>query len=463
MHTGMPHDPKALADRLCADESALVTSLDFGPYVTQGCGKGPSLIIGDASEIDLFSPASDHGLEHRMGLLADPGDTVLVRRRDADYEAYLDSHLLGGKVTFLEVAPSRMNSVARIARETPDIVSRLAAIADRHGGLTITAYLTTGHVWRLAQAIGQLSQCRVHVAGPSPRTTRRVNDKLWFSDLARAVLGQDATPPTMSAYGPAATAGVVSYLARRADQVVVKVPDSAGSAGNITLEGAFIRALPLAGLRSFLLDRLRAVGWTDSYPVLVGVWEADVACSPSAQLWIPLAGEGDPICDGVFEQTVMGSEGRFVGATRSTLPAALQSQVKDQALRMATTLQRIGYFGQCSFDAVIQRRGSGPDVIHWIECNGRWGGVSIPQTALAKHIGPLPDGFVIVQERMEGRHLSTSDLIRRLNGLLWTRGGSGLILTAPPAAPSGVLLSACALAEDQDAADALVQAAIGRL
>ncbi|OAN77298.1 hypothetical protein A8B78_14300 [Jannaschia sp. EhC01] len=454
---------RAIAEALRADEPALVSSLDFGPFVTQGCGSGPAVIIGDASEISLFNATSGGGLEYRMSLLAHGGDIVLVRQREHDFEDYLTVQPGMANVTFLEIGRSRQTSIAHLARKTPWVIDRLVRMAITHGGLTLKAYITTGHIWRLAQLIGEVAQTPIHVCGPSPRLAQRANDKLWFADLVHRVVGPAATPPTFFSFGPAATAALVAQISKTAERLVVKVPDSAGSAGNIGLRRADIEGRSLSDVRGFLLDRLRGCGWADTYPVLVGVWDADVVCSPSAQLWIPDISDGPPVCDGVFEQSVVGVEGRFVGAARSSLPKSTQAALADQAVRLAGVLQDIGYFGRCSLDAVIQRRGSGPDVIHWIECNGRWGGVSIPLTALRSRWGTVPDGLVITQANLPDVHLTTAEVLGRLEGLLPAPGKPGLILTAPTRASSGTLFSACAVAGSDDAAQALIAEALARL
>lgn len=459
----MKHDLPQIADRLRRSEPALVSSLDFGPFVAQGCGSGASLLIGDGSEISLLGAVGARGLDYRMALLARPGDCVLVRKRDTDFEAYMD-HYLGVKdVAFIEVGAGRMDPVARLARGDTALVQRLAQLARCPGGLTLKAYLTTGHIWRLAQVIGRAAEQVVHVCGPSPRVARRANDKLWFSRVAHDVLGPRATPPTLSAFGPAAAAGLVSYVAKQAERVIVKVPDSAGSAGNISLESVRLRGRSLIDIRGFLLACLHATGWQDTYPILVGVWDADVTSSPSAQLWIPDAADGPPVCEGVFAQSVVGTRGTFVGAARSSIPAALEARMVDQALQMAQVLQAVGYFGRCSFDAVIQHDARGNDVIHWIECNGRWGGVSIPLTAMKQHMDVTPDGFVVVQETLSGVRLTTPEVIATLDDLLWRQGDrAGLILTAPGKAATGIVLAACCVDQSEPAAGARIGEAFAR-
>lgn len=456
-------DLSSIAEALRADEPALVSSLDFGPFVAQGSGSGPAVIIGDPSEISLFDATTGGGLEYRMSLLAHAGEIVLVRQRDPEFEDYLARHLEMTDVTFLEIGHAHAASITQLVRKTPWLIDDLAHLAKQNDGLTLKSYITTGHTWRLAQLIGEVAQTTVHVCGPSPRVARRANDKLWFSRLAHRVHGRAATPPTFSSYGPAATAALVAHIGKTAERIVVKVPDSAGSAGNIGLRSAEIHGKSLTDVRSFLLDSLHACGWRDTYPVLVGVWDADVVCSPSAQLWIPAPCDGPPVCEAVFEQSVVGGEGRFVGAARSALPEDTQADLTDQAVQLASVLQEIGYFGRCSFDAVIQRHGSGPDVIHWIECNGRWGGVSIPLSTLRNRSGTAPDGLAIAQVTIPDVHLTTVEVLGRLDDLLAAPGQSGLILTAPAQASNGTLLSAFAVAGSDDAARALIAEALARL
>jgi hypothetical protein len=455
-----------IAQRLVADEPALLGSLDFGPYVRQGTGPGPSLLIGDQSEIGLLTSAQDTLLDYRMAHLARTNDHVLVRRRDADFETYLARHLGLENVTFLELARSAVLPVAKLAFASSALIDRLAGIASQSGGLTVIPYLATGNIWRLAQAIGDTAKQVVHVCGPSPRVTARCNDKLWFTRLAGSVLGGDATPPTMSAYGPAAAAAQVAHLSKRAAQVVIKVPDSAGSAGNVRVSSARLVTKTLPDIRDFLLDRLHATGWKDTYPVLVGVWDDHVESSPSAQLWIPKLDQGNPFAEGVFEQTVMGEVAAFTGAKRAALSESIRRKFVSEAQQMAEVLQKIGYYGPCSFDAVICAEKNGGNKTHWIECNGRWGGVSIPMTVAAASNTLRPfGGLVILQETLRQTWLTTFELLAKLDDLLYRdrSPANGIILLSPPTATQGTLVNFLVVADTQAAARKLCDKAMQRL
>ena len=461
-----PLPDEELAEIFLRDEPALRAGMDWGGHVRQGIGDGPVLLIGDQSEIPLMAPGTASGLEYRMSLLARPGDHVVLRRRDLEYEDYLAQYLGLKNVTFHQASPHAIAPVTRQLWTSDKWVKTLARIARDAGGLTINSYLTTGNTWRLAKAIADEACVPVHVCGPSPRMARRANDKLWFADFARQVIGPGATPPTCAAYGPAATAGLVRRLSKAFDQVVIKVPDSAGSAGNLRLRSDSLRQLSMTQLRTLIVQRLHATGWQDTYPVLVGVWDSNVIGSPSAQLWLPHQSEGPPVIEGIFEQRLRTEAAAFVGAARSTLPSDVQHEIAAEALRIAAVLQRLGYFGRCSLDAVICKDGDAPRTIHWIECNGRWGGVSIPMTVAEQIFAPQPSqAMAVVQEVLRDRPVRLLDLLDIWDDLLVRKGQSkgGLIIMASPKHPKGGLINLLSVGQAQKQVDAMLDEAMRRL
>lgn len=460
------NEPERIAQALTRDEPALLSSVDFGPFVAQGEGHGPSVLIGDQSEITLLGGRVETHLEHRMALLARPGDIVLVRQRDPEFEEYLRDDLRMTDVRFVGFTANGVMPVAKCARLDASMLAELAEIAERSGGLTIKAYLTSGHDWRLAQSIGQACNCTIHVCGPAPRISRRANDKLWFAQLARRVLGTDATPPTFASFGPSATAALVRRISTKTGQAVVKVPDSAGSAGNVRLDEVALAGLALPQIRDLILGLLHAAGWQDTYPVLVGVWDDRVRCSPSVQMWLPLPSEGPPIIEGLFEQQVQGEGAAFVGAVAAEVSPDLKERLKQDALELARVLQQLGYFGRCSLDAVICQQSQKRDAIHWIECNGRWGGVSIPMTA-RRHLfeGSHEGSLLMMQKVFSMKPISTAQLLQLWDDLLARpkKLETGLVLMSPPQHPNGVLVNMMAVADTRSQANRLIETALGRL
>lgn len=455
-----------VAASLVSDEPALLSSLDFGPFVAQGEGEGSQIIFGDQAEIPLLTVDERPYLDHRMALLARPGDLVVLRRPVQAFFDYLADVLGMENISAIAVSHHGGAPVTCICRTEEAHRKLLLRKVEAEGGATLLSYITTGNTWRLAQWLGDAARRTVHVAGPSPRVARRVNDKLWFADLARRVLGRDAVPPTLQAFGPAAAAGLVRRIARQGEQVIVKVPDSAGSNGNIRLESGGVAAASLSLLQRFLQRRLHATGWAGRYPLLVGVWDKEVVCSPSAQMWIPSIGVGPPRIDGIFEQSVRGIGAAFVGGERTELPIDMQSRLASEALRIASVLQRIGFFGRCSFDAVLVKGHDNALLPHWIECNGRWGGVAIPMTAaLRLNNDVAPEGLVLLQAAVGVRDLSMADLCNRLGSLLFRSGSSeeGIVVAAPPSFEPDPKITLMAMAASQQRAKQLMENAIERL
>ena len=460
-------DLVAFARQLRRDEPALLTSLDFGPLVRQGAGGGPNLIIGDQMGIPLLTHVSEGRYDHRLALLAEPGDLVMVRRREPTFEAYLRDCLAIDRVNFLEANGDDERPVALQCRLDPKLFRPIEATLRRSKALTLLPYVMNGHIWRLAQTLGRETRNVVHVSGPGPRIARRANDKLWFWRMAREIAGQDAVPPTLHAYGPSAAAGQIKRFAALAESVVIKVPGSAGSAGNIRLDSALVQSIPLRQVRSIVVGQLRSMGWAGRYPLLVGVWEGGVSKSPSAQIWVPLPDDGPPVIIGLFEQRVSGAEGTFVGAVPAKLTPRIRSSMLGEAARIALVLQLLGYYGPCSLDAVVRVDPSGHEDVHWIECNGRWSGVSIPLTAAKKLLrGSSGDGFVVLQETSETARTSTSETMRScLDDLLFVKGQKeeGVIIVSPPGPGRGISVNLCSVATDQARAEAIMTQARERL
>jgi hypothetical protein len=118
-------------------------------------------------------------------------------------------------------------------------------------------------------------------------------------------------------------------------------------------------------------------------------------------------------------------------------------------MRLASTLQFLGYFGRCSFDTLLVGQTLDSAVPHWIECNGRWGGVSIPMTIVNRLTrGGDKAKFVVVQRVEDYRPpQSFADAVQALDGILFKgERQKGIILLSPAEieAGRGVQMLACA-------------------
>jgi hypothetical protein len=314
-------------------------------------------------------------------------------------------------------------------------VDHVANVARRNGGLNVVPYMGTGGVWALARCIAGVAQVPVRVAAPSPRLTRRVNDKTWFAARVEEVLGAQAAPLSKAVYNLAALAGEAAALARHYRCIAIKISDSASSAGNIILKSREVREMTLRHLRKAMASSLRSIGWQEAYPLMVTAWEEPILASPSAQIWVPDRSDGLPVFEGLFDQMVIGAVREFGGAAPSTLPGHWRQRLVQEAVRLACVFQELGYFGRCSFDAIIVGKDLATANLHWVECNGRWGGVSIPMTLANRLIGDwaLRPPVIIDRENMSGAPRDFDEILSELDADLFKPGlrETGAVIISP--------------------------------
>ncbi len=445
---------QGIAARIAAKEPALAATQAFGPRTRPGIFSNRWLVVGDAREITLAKVDEEPAYEYRLSLLARQGDLVVFGGEpNAGFERYRAQFLGHGPVHVLYPRGDPGNPLLPLAdrcRLDPAVFSQIVEVARREGSLTVVPHIGMGSAWRLAAAVAEVAGVDVRVMSAPPRLTRRVNDKLWFARLVAEVVGPGAIPPTDSAHCVAVLAHRVRALARRAERVVVKVPDSSGGAGNFCLDARDLRDASLADIKDRICGALHAAGWCDAYPLLVGLWEATALCSPSVQLWIPAVSDGSPVIEGSFEQILEGRDGVFVGSVPAQLPEHWKLRMAEEAMRLATVLQLLGYFGRCSLDSLLIGETLDAADLHWIECNGRWGGVSIPLTIVNRLRGGTARSEFVVVQRL-GETFSPrpfGEAVRALDGLLFRSGArdDGIVLLSPIEIESGrgVQMLACA-------------------
>lgn len=410
----------------------------FGENVSAGYREGPLLLLEDHRDIELMPDDRVASHEYRMFGLARDDDFLLISRsRIKSFETYSRNVFGHNGPHIIEVDRGDIRlrvPLAAACLNNEEALSKLATAAASAGTLNICPYLSTGHDWLLGAEIAWRSGCPVQICAPLPQLSRLVNDKLWFAGHIKMILGNDSVPPTYSVYGPIAAAAILSKLARTHDRLVIKLPASAGSMGNLVLESDYVRSLTSRKLRDELIERLHAIGWRDRFPILIGVWEVAALASPSAQVWIPRTDDGPPIIEGIFGQILAGENQSFIGATAIDLPQPLEARFYQEALEIAYYFQCLGFFGRMSLDALL----TGPDLsnaaLHWIECNGRWGGVSIPMTA-ARNLPGIEDSseLLVVQRVFRDSNITGFDaLLKDVSTWIYSRDkGEGAVFLEP--------------------------------
>jgi hypothetical protein len=379
-----------LAQQLIGEVPDLATPEEFAPLVTRSLEEAPCLHLDDLGDIPLLSRFYDCAfLQDRARLRAGTGDWVASCATPIPaFEDYCSRYLGLGSPEWLHPrsGPSRLRVALACWKDRQVRRTLIHALRDR-GSLTLHPHIGTLPVWELAALLHHTGRCPVHVIAPPPGVTRWVNDKLHFADTVRRLFGERSIPTTRRAANLATLAREVQELAGTSRWVVIKLPDSAGGGGNVRVESARFRGRTLAAIRTDLKRLLAPLRWKGASHLLVGSWEQDVLCAPSAQLWIPPRGDGKPVIEGVYEQMIEGPEGMFVGSRPARFPEALRTEIAGQCGLLALLYQRLGYVGRCSFDLLLVGEDFADCRPEWIECNGRWGGTSLPMTLMNRLFG----------------------------------------------------------------------------
>jgi len=264
---------QALANEVLSESRNHTELSYFMPRVQQGSGNTPYIFFGDIGEIALFGQHSASPIEYRLSVHAREGDREeMGGRHTRSFEQYLEKDLGLGHRDYLYI--DQTNDEVRVPTPVKCLkdahtYAQLRAQVEERGGATLVAHITTGTIWTLAKNLGRDTGLPIHVAGPTPSLTARVNDKLWFASLTTRLFGEAAVPHNYSVYGPAALAGRVYYLARNYEKIVMKVPDSAGSAGNIPILSADIADISVKNLHWYLKGLIVDIAGSSPYPLMV--------------------------------------------------------------------------------------------------------------------------------------------------------------------------------------------------
>lgn len=460
----------ALAHRLGAQSAFDRERIYFEAFARRGLNGGHLTIIGDAREIPLLAEQRSSALEYRLSTLARTGDLVVIGTgRNRAFEDYRERVLRLGTAEYLETrrpAAGTLIATSVMCLKDADAYAGLLEQVRSHGGTTVLPHITTGATWALARRLGVDSGLPVQVAGPLPTLSRLANNKLWFSSVAGELLGQQAVPVEIPVHGAASLTGRVRSLAQHNNKLVIKVPDSAGSAGNFVISCARVRDLSAGETHRFLADLLAPVDGGLHFPLMVQIWENQVLTSPSVQIWIPDPRDGPPIIEGLYDQVISGPQGTFSGAVQADLPPALDDRMAHQALMLATVFQKLGYFGRCSFDSVISGVDFESAELLWIECNGRWGGVSVPMTFLNTLFADaeIPEFVIHHAPGQTDRPQPFSEGIAKVGDMLWRPGQrEGIIFLTPSGFETGENLHFISLASTTENARDKAEMAVLRL
>ena len=376
-----------LAEEIRLEKPELRPREEFHPCVATREIDGPVLHVDDLSGISLM----DEDMvcfQHRARLRAGDGDLVVSCSDPVDgYEEYCRDLLGLGQPDWLRAnAPQDRMHVAEAAWKDREVRRTIVNRIRNDDLLSIHPHMGTLPIWELALLLSKNSHRPVSVIAPPPNVTKWANDKVQFTDVVRRLFGDRQVPHTTSAWNLSTAAVRAKELAAVSETVGIKIPDSAGSKGNFVIAAKGIAGKSLVEIEQRIRAELNG-NWNGEQPLLISEWSSDVLCSPSVQLWLSPDRDRPPVVEGVFVQATTGENGRFVGNLPAEFPHALTEEIVDRSWMLGRLFQLVGYVGRCSFDMILLGDSLANSMIEFIECNGRWGGTSLPMTLMNRIFG----------------------------------------------------------------------------
>ncbi|MEM9587515.1 MAG: class II glutamine amidotransferase [Planctomycetota bacterium] len=365
--------------------SELAIEPEFEDLQCQSCDPAPALHVDDLSEIPNLATPEHAFYQERARLRGLAGDWLATALPEVPgYQAYcrdmLDLPPLHWLTPDTQGQPIHLAEACWRDRRT----RRTLVHAIRSNELRfVHPHMGSEAVWQLALLLSQASHRTVQVIAPPPSICRFANDKGRFTQLVRAALGTRSIPPGHVVWNRAMASRELQMLARTdAKTVAIKLPDAAGGEGNLVIPMDELRGKTLRQIDETLSERLPQIHYVEGSELLVTRWSESVLAAPSAQFWIPPRGHGRPILDGLFLQTFGSERGHFDGCLPADLPDQLACKMSRQSMLIALVYQALGYVGRCSFDMILVGESLDESGLKFIECNGRWGGTSLPMAMM---------------------------------------------------------------------------------
>ncbi len=446
------------ATRLLSEQPELRINPLFRELVVDRIVAAPTFHVDDLKTIQKSDPSTVWSQE-RARLRAVDGDVLATTLPEvAGYETYCRERLGLGHVSW--IAPTAVADPLRLAEacwEDRQVRRELVRRIRQDGLRYIHPYIGSAGPWELALLLSQASHRPVQVIAPPPEVTKFANDKGSFTKLVSTMFGSAAAPASAVVWNRATAAKQLRELGRTAQLVVIKLPSSASGVGNLLIPICEIQDRTLRQIEDLLNERLGALNYSSCEELLVTHWVNDLVCSPSAQLWIPPAQQGPPILEGLFTQKIEPGNTCFIGCEPIELPAALHQRIIRQCLQLARVYQMLGYIGRCSLDMLLVGPSRQQAEMEFIECNGRWGGTSLPMTLINRLFGdwqkhPFSSRTVKIQGVDQ---LDFLDLLRLIDDQLYRRSSDSgnLVLFNPQRALVRSELSVIALHENGTTSD----------
>jgi len=388
--SAMLRDVESLSTAILRERPELAMPDDFRRLSAEQVGEGPTLHVDDLTAISRLDPGCrTEFYQDRARLRAGDGDIVVSCGQPVGgYEEYCCEMLGLGSPKWLHPrVPQNPMRVAEASWEDRSVRRTLVRAIRSRDLEYLHPHMGTLPIWELAFLLHRASHRRIRVVAPPPNVTTWANDKVAFTTTVQRLFGESFVPTSESAWNLSKLALRVQEIARQSQFVGLKLPDAAGGDGNVVIKSGRFGDQSLRQTHSILREALQKLDWDGCSELLVDSWESNVTSSPSVQMWIPPQDEGPPVIEGLFVQVIEGAQGIFTGSRPADLPSHLTEEIVDRCWLLGQLFQHVGYLGRCSFDMILVGDTHDNCQIEFIECNGRWGGTSLPMTLMNRLFG----------------------------------------------------------------------------
>ena len=245
---GQLADVERLAEELRRERPELGLKEEFRPLLPRVLGGAPTLHLDDLSEIPMLD---------RDGSLLFMQERACLRRRGRSHGL---QRFAGNRVRILCPRPAR-TGLGRVAQPTaspqrpaPASIRLLGgpghpapACPLAPAGRTDLSPPPHGDLLGLGPggAVHRASRRPVKVIAPPPGVARWANHKETFAETVTRLFGPAWRPRFAAAANYATLSHWVAVLAAASRVLVLKLPDSAGGRGNVVLDAAPFRRMPL--------------------------------------------------------------------------------------------------------------------------------------------------------------------------------------------------------------------------
>lgn len=343
------------------------------------------------------------------------------------YNEYLARYLDWENIHYFQVQQNLMSENLGLFRPLLDdtkAYDKLVKVTRIEQDFVIHPYQGILSAWKAAALLKSQGCHSIKVLAPIPKLADIVNEKHHFCSIVQRLLGKEEVIDWAIATSIPEIFQNISKLSGYSSGLAIRIPNLVFGFGTLLLTRDKVNRTSKDELHNEIfkwIDKVNTIP-TDDKPFLITRWEEDVLVSPSVHLWIPPKKNHEPMIEGVFDQSFSPNDPlTFQGSRVSQLPVNIIERVERAAFLLGCLFQKMFYVGRCSFDLIVCGKSFEKTTIKFVECNGRWGGTSIPMSFMNRVFGDYRNHPYVagIWKNTSGEIIQFEDLISKLDDILY--------------------------------------------